>query len=126
MVSLGSEVHDDLPEVMNMQTERNPFDVFETELPLLAERFDQVVQAQIALPGLDQKTKQLLNIAIQTANRNPRGVTWHAMMAREQGATREEVVGAVAMNLHLSGLAAVLDSLPAAVDGYEMPAMAIT
>jgi AhpD family alkylhydroperoxidase len=126
VVSLGWEVHDDLPEVMRMQTERNPFDVFETELPLLAERFDQLVQAQIALPGLDAKTKQLLNIAIQTANRNPRGVTWHAMMAREQGATREEVVGAVAMNLHLSGLVAVLDCLPAAVDGYEMPAMALT
>lgn len=107
-----------------MQTERNPYEVFETELPELAQRFDDVVQAQIAQPGLDQKTKQLLNIAIQTANRNPRGVTWHAMMAREQGATREEVVGAVAMNLHLSGLAVVLESLPAAVDGYEMPSMA--
>ena len=107
-----------------MQTERNPYEVFEKELPELAERFDGVVQAQIALPGLDQKTKQLVNIAIQTANRNPRGVTWHAMMAREAGATREEVVGAVAMNLHLSGLAAVLESLPAAVDGYEMPSMA--
>lgn len=106
-----------------MQTERNPFDLFETELPVLAERFDKVVQAQIALPGLDQKTKQLLNIAIQTANRNPRGVMWHSMMAREHGATREEVVSAVAMNLHLSGLGTVLDSLPAAVDGYEMPAM---
>lgn len=111
-------------EVRKVQTEWNPFEVFETELPELARRFDEVVQAQIALPGLDQKTKQLLNIAIQTANRNPRGVTWHAMMAREQGATREEVVGAVAMNLHLSGLAAVLENLPAAVDGYEMPAMA--
>ena len=111
-------------EVRNVQTERNPFEVFETELPELAERFDELVQAQIALPGLDPKTKQLLNIAIQTANRNPRGVTWHAMMAREQGATREEVVGAVAMNLHLSGLAPVLESLPAAIAGYEMPAMA--
>ncbi|MGZ6546292.1 MAG: carboxymuconolactone decarboxylase family protein [Actinomycetota bacterium] len=106
-----------------MQTERNPYEVFETELPELAQRFDEIVQAQIALPGLDQKTKQLLNIAIQTANRNPRGVTWHAMMARAQGATREEVVGAVAMNLHLSGLAVVLESLPAAVSGYEMPSM---
>lgn len=46
------------------------------------------------------------------------------MMAREQGATREEVLGAVAMNLHLSGLAVVLESLPAAVEGFEMPAMA--
>ena len=106
-----------------MQTERNPYEVFETELPELAQRFDEVVQAQIALPGLDRKTKQLLNIAIQTANRNPRGVTWHAMMAREAGATREEVVGAVAMNLHLSGLAVVLESLPAAIDGYGMPSM---
>lgn len=42
-------------------------------------------------------------------------------MARDQGAAREEVVGAVAMNLHLSGLAAVLEGLPAAVQGYEMP-----
>ena len=108
-----------------MQTQlKDPFEVFETELPELAAKFDAVVQAQIAQPGLDPKTKQLINIAIQTANRNPRGVTWHAMMAREAGATREEVLGAVAMNLHLSGLAVVLDSLPAAVDGYEMPAIA--
>jgi len=43
------------------------------------------------------------------------------MMARQQGASREEVVGAVAMNLHLSGLASVLDALPSAIQGYEMP-----
>jgi hypothetical protein len=41
------------------------------------------------------------------------------MMARKLGARRDEVVGAVSMNLHLSGLATVLDSLPAAIDGYE-------
>lgn len=105
-----------------MQTEaQDPYEVFERELPQLAQRFDAIVQAQIELPGLDPKTKQLVNIAIQTANRNARGVMWHAMMARRIGATREEVVGAVAMNLHLSGLAAVLESLPAALEGFEMP-----
>ena len=101
--------------------EKNPYEVFEEELPELAARFDAVVQAQIQLPGLDPKTKQLVNIAIQTANRNPRGAMWHAAMAREQGATREEVIGAVALNLHLTGLAAVLDGLPAVVKGFEMP-----
>jgi AhpD family alkylhydroperoxidase len=104
-----------------VQTQADPYQVFQTELPELAQRFDAVVQAQIAQPGLDPKTKQLLNIAIQTANRNPRGVLWHAMMAKQQGASREEVVGAVAMNLHLSGLAVVLDALPSAVQGYDMP-----
>jgi AhpD family alkylhydroperoxidase len=71
------------------------------------------------MPGLDLKMKQLINIAIQTANGNPRGVYFHAMLARKVGARREEVVGAVSMNLHLSGLATVLDSLPAAIEGYE-------
>ena len=44
---------------------------------------------------------------------------FHAMMAKTAGASRKEVLGAVAMNLHLSGLAAVLESLPAAVEGYD-------
>lgn len=105
---------------MDVET-RDPYQVFEEELPELAARFDAIVQAQIKLPGLDPKTKQLVNIAIQTANRNPRGVMWHAAMAREQGATREEVIGALAMNLHLTGLSSVLDGLPAALQGYEMP-----
>lgn len=102
---------------------KDPYQVFEEELPELAARFDAVVQAQVKSPALDAKVKQLINIAIQTANRNPRGVMWHAAMAREQGVSRQEVIAAVAMNLHLTGLAAVLEGLPAAVDGYQMPLM---
>lgn len=97
----------------------NPFEVFAKEFPTLAARFDDLVDAQRNLPGLDAKTKQLINIAIQTAIRNSRGVRFHAAMARQAGATRQEVAGAVAMNLHLTGLAAVLDSLSAALEGYE-------
>lgn len=99
--------------------DNNPYELFLKECPELAKRFDELVDAQKAMLGLDPKMKQLINIAIQTANRNPRGVFFHAMMARKFGARREEVVGAVSMNLHLSGLATVLDSLPAAIDGYE-------
>ncbi len=97
----------------------NPFELFAREFPQLAERLDELVNAQRELPGLDAKTKQLINIAIQTAVRNPRGVRFHAAMARQAGASRAETLGAVAMNLHLSGLAAVLDSLPAAVEGFD-------
>ena len=97
----------------------NPFDVFEKECPEIAAKYNELVDAQRSRKGLDQKTKQLINIAIQTANRNPRGVFFHAQMAKQAGASREEVVSAVVMNLHLTGLGAVLDSLPSAVQGFE-------
>ncbi|HMK53501.1 MAG TPA: carboxymuconolactone decarboxylase family protein [Methanobacteriaceae archaeon] len=100
--------------------EKNPFQLFQEECPELAESFNQVVQAQISLKGLDPKTKQLVNIAIQTANENTLGVKLHAQMAKKEGATRDEVKGAVVMNLHLSGLSAVLKSLPVALEGFEM------
>jgi alkylhydroperoxidase/carboxymuconolactone decarboxylase family protein YurZ len=98
---------------------QDPFELFQRECPDLALRFDELVDAQRGLPGLDDKVKQLLNIAIQTAHRNPRGVKWHAVMAVQGGATRAEVIGAVAMNLHLSGLGPVLECLPAAVEGID-------
>jgi AhpD family alkylhydroperoxidase len=102
--------------------QQNPYEVFHRECPGLAAKFDELVDAQRLMKGLDSKTKQLINIAINTANRNPRGVLFHAQMARQAGATKEEVVGAVVMNLHLSGLSSVLDSLQSAVEGYETKA----
>jgi len=101
------------------QDSGNPYGLFEKESPEIAAKFNDLVDAQRSNAALDQKTKQLINIAIQTANRNPRGVFFHSQMAKQSGASREEVVTAVVMNLHLSGLASVLDSLPSAVEGFE-------
>jgi len=98
---------------------QNPFEIFQKECPELASKFNELVDTQRSSKGLDSKTKQLINIAIQTALRNPRGVKFHAMMAKQDGATKEEVVGAVVMNLHLCGLGPVLDSLPSAIEGFE-------
>jgi alkylhydroperoxidase/carboxymuconolactone decarboxylase family protein YurZ len=52
-------------------------------------------------------------------NQNPGGVKMHAMMAKNEGATRDEIIGAVVLNLHHSGFATVLDCLPAAIKGFE-------
>lgn len=98
---------------------QNPYELFQKECPEVAARFNDLIEAQKSLEGLDAKTKQLINIAIQTANRNTRGVQMHAMMAKNEGATREEIVGAVVLNLHHSGFASVLECLPAAIDGFE-------
>lgn len=98
----------------------NSYQLFKEELPSLFENFNQLVEAQKDLPGLDPKTKQLVNIAVQTAHHNLNGVKMHAAMAKKMGASWEEVKGAVALNLHLSGLGSILDCLPAAKEGFEM------
>jgi AhpD family alkylhydroperoxidase len=98
---------------------QNPYELFQKECPEVSARFNDLIEAQKAIKGLDAKSKQLINIAIQTANRNSRGVQMHAIMAKNEGATREEIIGAVVLNLHHSGFASVLECLPAAVDGFE-------
>lgn len=97
----------------------NPYDLFISECPDIARAFDLLVDAQRNAPGMDPKTKQLVNIALQTATRNPRGVYFHAAMARNAGATKDDVKGAVVKALHLVGLAAVLDRLPSSLEGYD-------
>ena len=99
--------------------EKSPYETFQSECPKLAAKFNELVQVQSTMTGLDQKTKQLINIAIQTSNKNPVGVKMHATMAKKNGATRDEVLSAVTMNLHLSGLSTVLECLPSAIDGYD-------
>jgi AhpD family alkylhydroperoxidase len=98
--------------------DENPMELFARECPALAKALEGVIDAQRSMVGMDDKTRQLVNLAIQTANRNPAGVFFHSHWAREAGASREEVIGAVAMNLHLSGLAPVLECLPAAIEGF--------
>lgn len=100
-------------------SKQNPYEVFQKEFPELFARFNELIEAQKSLEGLDSKTKQLINIAILTAHKNDAGVRMHAFMAKKEGATREEVTGAVVLNLHHSGLSSILKCLPAAVEGFE-------
>jgi alkylhydroperoxidase/carboxymuconolactone decarboxylase family protein YurZ len=100
-------------------TDKNPYEIFQKECPELAERFNNLVEVQRSLKGLDQKTKQLINIAIQTSTKNSHGVKFHAIMAYKAGATKDEIIGSVVMNLHLTGLVTVLECLPAALEGVE-------
>ncbi|MEN6592068.1 MAG: hypothetical protein ABFC12_02340 [Methanobacterium sp.] len=40
-------------------------------------------------------------------------------MAKNEGATLDEITGAVVLNLHHSGLTSVLKCLPAAIGGFK-------
>ncbi len=99
--------------------ETNPYELFQKEFPEIATRFNELVEAQKSLEGLDPKTKHLINIAILTSHKNSTGVKFHAFMAKNECATREEITGAVVLNLHHSGLSSVLNCLPAAINGFS-------
>ena len=99
--------------------QKNSFELFRKECPELAERFSCLIEVQNSINSLDEGTRQLITIAILTATRNAEGVRTHAMMAKRSGADKEEIVGAVVMNLHLTGLVTVLECLPAALAGIE-------
>ena len=70
--------------------------------PALAESLSGSVVNTLAQTGLDEKTKQLVYIATQTAVCYPLAVQYHVPFALKAGATRDEIVGAAA----IAGIAA--------------------
>lgn len=73
----------------------NSMEVFREEAPAVATAFDQLIQSLVATKGLDEKTKQLIYIAMKAAQGDETAVKFHVPMAKKLGATREEVVDAI-------------------------------
>ncbi|WP_011308423.1 carboxymuconolactone decarboxylase family protein [Methanosarcina barkeri] len=113
------KVKNDYPCSGDKNCESRSYKIFQKECPEVAASFNDHIETQKALKGLDAKTGAVDQHSIQTANRNLRGVQMHAMRAKNEGATHEEIVAAVVLNLHHSGFANVLECLPAAIDGFE-------
>ncbi len=99
--------------------ERTAMEIFQKEAPEVAAAFNGLIQALVASKGLDQKTKQLIYIAMKTAMGDVHAVKAHIPMAQAVGATREEVIDAVLMTLTVSGISGVLVVLPLVVEMYE-------
>ncbi|MGE9313034.1 carboxymuconolactone decarboxylase family protein [Niabella sp. CJ426] len=99
--------------------ESNPMDLFMKEAPDVARAFDGLIQSLIASNGLDEKTKQLIYIAMKTAMGDDMAVKFHAPMAKQLGATKPEIVDAVLLSLTVSGISGVMASLPAVVKLFE-------
>jgi alkylhydroperoxidase/carboxymuconolactone decarboxylase family protein YurZ len=97
----------------------NPMDVFKREAPEVARAFDGLVTSLVASKGLDRKTKQLVYIAMKAAMGDDTAVRAHLPMAKQAGATKEEVVDAILMTLTVSGVRGVVRCLPDAVKIFE-------
>jgi len=94
-------------------------EIFQREAPEVAAAFSGLIMALIASKGLDQKTKQLIYIAMKAAMGDDTAVKAHIPMARQAGATREEVIDAILMTLTVSGIRGVVHCLPEAVTQFE-------
>ncbi len=97
----------------------NPLDVFYKEAPEVATAFDGLIDALKATNGVDGKTKQLIYIALKATNADVTAITFHVAMAKQLGATREEVRDAILITLTTCGLAGVASCLPKAMEIYD-------
>lgn len=99
--------------------DKNPIELFQQEAPEVAVAFNNLIRAVAGSGGLDGKTKQLIYIAMKAAAGDDGAVRAHIPMAKQMGATREEVVDAILMTLTVSGIRGVVTCLPEVVRQFD-------
>jgi alkylhydroperoxidase/carboxymuconolactone decarboxylase family protein YurZ len=96
----------------------NAFQVFLAEAPQHAEAFMAAVQGLGAASALDRKAEELAYLAVLAALRLESGVPFHVELAKQAGATRDEVISAVLIGLPAAGLG-VTQALPVALAAFD-------
>ena len=83
--------------------EKDPWQLLEAEYPEIAQALSGAVGNVLEVSGLDEKTRQLIYIAVQTAVCYPLAVRYHVPLALQAGASRREIVGAAAIAAAAAG-----------------------
>ncbi len=98
---------------------KNPFDTLKQEAPQVAEAFNNLITAISTTGGLDAKTRQLVFIGIKAAQGDTAAAVAHTPMARQDGATREEVRDTILMTLTVSGIQGITHCLVPVLEAYD-------
>jgi alkylhydroperoxidase/carboxymuconolactone decarboxylase family protein YurZ len=92
----------------------------------LHEVFPQLHAAQNAymaqldsLSAPDRKTHELIRLAVTVGIRSHEGVRRHARLAREVGASWEDILGSIMLTVPGHGLSSAVEAIPHARKGYE-------
>lgn len=96
----------------------NAFQTFMREAPQHAQAWMAAVQGLDNASALDKKTEELAYLAVMAALRLESGVPFHVQMAKQAGASREEIIGAILVGLPAAGNG-VTQSLPTALAAYD-------
>jgi alkylhydroperoxidase/carboxymuconolactone decarboxylase family protein YurZ len=94
------------------------FQVFLKEAPKHAQVWMGAVQALGQASALDKKTEGLAYLAVLAAQRLESGIPFHVALAKQAGASREEVISAILVGLPAAGNV-VTRSLPIAIHAYD-------
>lgn len=97
----------------------NSYSVFKEESPQVFEAFTQLIQTITTAGSLDPKTRQLIYIGIKASQGDANAVVAHVPMAKEAGATRDEIRDTILMTLTVSGVTAISHCLVPALETYE-------
>ncbi|MCF8373888.1 MAG: carboxymuconolactone decarboxylase family protein [Bacteroidales bacterium] len=97
----------------------NPLQIFVDESPEVQKAYAGFIQSLIELKGLDAKTKQLIYIGMKMVTDDERAVRMHVPMAKNAGATRDEVKATVLLGLSVIGLKAASKFLPIVLECYD-------
>lgn len=97
----------------------NAFQTFLEQAPGHAGAWMEAVQRLEDAGALDKKTGELAYLAVLAALRLESGVPFHVKLAKQAGATRDEVISAILIGLPAAGNA-VTQSLPAAIQAYDV------
>lgn len=94
------------------------FQMFQEHAPKHANAWMDAVRDLGDATALDPKTASLAYLAVLAAVRLESGVPFHVKLAKQAGASREEVISAVLVGLPAVGNAAT-QALPAAIEAYD-------
>jgi alkylhydroperoxidase/carboxymuconolactone decarboxylase family protein YurZ len=98
--------------------QKNSCQLFMEEAPEAANAFNGLI-GSLQNSGLDSKTIQLSYIAIKASQGGATAVTAHVPMAKQAGATWDEIKGAILLTLTISGVSGVLACLAPAKEAYH-------
>jgi alkylhydroperoxidase/carboxymuconolactone decarboxylase family protein YurZ len=107
---LGVDEHD-----WNFPFEEPLHEVF----PALHEAQNAFMAQIDSLESPDRKTHELIRMVVTVMLRNPEGVERHARLAREVGATWEEILGSIMLTVPGGGLLPAVQAIPPARVGFE-------
>ena len=98
---------------------KNSLQTFLDEAPKVQKSYAEFIQSLIEDEGLDNKTKQLIYIGMKMIADDERAVRMHVPMAKNAGATREEVKTTVLLGLSVIGMKAASKYLPLVLESFD-------
>ncbi|MBS1527363.1 MAG: carboxymuconolactone decarboxylase family protein [Bacteroidetes bacterium] len=104
-----------------MEEPINPMQVFQNEASQVSKAFDGLINALENTTGLDAKTKHLIYIGIKASLDDKTAVYYHVPMAKQLGATRDEIKDTILITLTVCGVRGVANCLPLALEIYDKP-----